>query len=76
MAKVLAITDLKGALLAVLRADPIEAAPGLTIQAVPTPMAEHHQRHHLIDVPDHLIGKRGTGVEELHHEVSRRLPRR
>jgi hypothetical protein len=76
MAKVLAITDLNGALLGVLRADPIEVRPGLTIQAAPTPMAEHHQRHHLIDVPDHLLGKRGKGVEELHREVSRRLPKR
>jgi hypothetical protein len=76
MAKVLAITDLNGALLGVVRADPIEVGTGLTIQAVPTPMAEHHQRHHIVHVPDHLLGKPGKGVEELHREVSRRLTRR
>ena len=72
MAKVIAITDLKGALLGVLRADPIDAGNGLTIQAVPSSTAS--QRHHFLEVPDNLLGKPGKGVEELHREVRSRLP--
>jgi hypothetical protein len=72
MAKVLAITDLKGALLGVLRADPIQVAHGVTIQAVPAPTPK--QRHHIIEVPDHLLGKPGKGVEILHREVRKLLP--
>jgi len=71
MAKILAITDHKGTLLAVLRADPIDAGKGVTVQAVPVPRPE--QLHYMLDVPQELLGKSGKGVEELHREVGRRL---
>lgn len=72
MARVIAITDSNGTLLGVLRADPVDAGNGITIQAVPSPRSPH--RHHILDVPDTFIGNRGKGVEELHREVRRRLP--
>lgn len=76
MAKVIAITDLKGELLGVVRAEPVNLGNGLTIQAVHTlPKHITQQRHHIIEVPDNLLGKRGSGVEELHREVRRRLPK-
>ena len=72
MAKMIAITDLKGTLLGVLRADPVDAGNGLTIQAVPGHTPE--QRHHIVEVPDNLVGGMGKRVEELHREVRRLLP--
>jgi hypothetical protein len=74
MAKVIAVTDLDGALLGVLRADPVDVGNGVTIQAVPAPTSK--QRHHIVEVPDHLLSKPGRGVEELHREVQKHLPRR
>jgi hypothetical protein len=59
MAKVITITDLDGALLGVVRADPIDAGYGITVQAVPRKTPE--QRHYIAEVPDGLIGKRGKG---------------
>lgn len=73
MARVIAFTDLKGALLGVVRADPFDAGNGVTIQAVPIQASQ--QRHHIVEVADHLLGKTGKGVKELHREVQRLLPK-
>jgi hypothetical protein len=72
MTKVIAITDLNGALLGVVRADPVDAGNGIIIQAVLRKTPE--QRHHIVEVPDGLIGKPGKGVEELHRKVLQLLP--
>jgi len=68
MAKVIAITDVAGALLGVLRADPIDIGNGMTIQTVPIRTSAH--RHHALEVPDDLLGKL---AQEVHREVRRRL---
>jgi hypothetical protein len=67
----MAITDSTGKLLGVQRADPVDIGGGRTIQAVPHPRSPHGYHH--LDVPDHMIGKPGRGVEELHKEVRRLL---
>lgn len=69
MAKVIAITNVGGELLGVLRADPIDIGDGLTIQSVPLRTPEH--RHHVLEVPDGLLGKQLA--LEVHGEVRRRL---
>jgi hypothetical protein len=68
MAKVIAITNTAGALLGVLRTDPVDIGNGLTIRPVPVEAAA--QRHQILDVPDGLLGK---PVHEVHAEVRRRL---
>jgi hypothetical protein len=72
MAKLLVFVDHSGTLVGTQRADPIDIGNGKTIHAVPSPMSRH--RHHIIEVPDHLVGRPGK-VEELHREVRRLLPR-
>jgi len=69
MAKVIAITNLHGELLGVLRADPVDIGHGQTIQAVPIRAPEH--RHHVLEIPDGLLGKRLAA--EVHREVRGRL---
>ena len=71
MAKLMVFVDHKGALVGTLRADPIDIGNGNTLRAVPSPMSKH--RYHLVDVPDHLVGK-PSKVNELHREVRRLLP--
>jgi hypothetical protein len=71
VARILAITDSHGKLLGVQRADPVDIGDGRTIQAVPHPHSP--DRYHRLDVPDHMMGKPGRGVEELHKEVRRLL---
>jgi hypothetical protein len=68
MAKVIAITDAGGALLGVLRADPIDAGNGVTIKSVPIRTSAH--RHQILEVPDDLPGK---PAHVVHREVRRRL---
>jgi hypothetical protein len=71
VARILAITDSHGKLLGVQGADPIDIGHGVSIQAVPHPHSPH--KYHHLGVPDHLTGKPGRGVEELHKEVRRLL---
>ena len=71
MAKLLVFVDNHGTLVGTQRADPIDIGNGQTLQAVPSPMSKH--RHHIIEVPDHLVG-RPNRVAELHREVRRLLP--
>lgn len=71
MAKLFVFVDNNGTLFGTLRADPIDIGSGNTIQAMPSPMSKH--RHHIVEVPDHLVGKPGK-VSELHREVRRLLP--
>ena len=68
MAKVIAITDVGGALLGVLRADPVDTGNGVIIQSVPIRTSAH--RHHILEVPDDLLAKL---ADEVHREVRRRL---
>jgi hypothetical protein len=68
MAKVIAITNTDGALLGVLRTEPVNIGKGVTIHPVPIESAA--QRHHILDVPDGLLGK---PAHEVHNEVRRRL---
>ena len=70
MAKLVVFVDNTGTLVGTLKADPIEIGNGKTIQATPSPMSKH--KHHIVEVPDHLIGKPGK-VKELHREVRRLL---
>jgi hypothetical protein len=67
MAKVIAITDVNGKLLGVLRADPVNIGNGKTLQAVPSKTSA--QRHHFLEVPHDLMGKRA----DLVHDHVRRL---
>ncbi len=73
MAKLIAITDAGGALLGVLRGDPIDIGSGMTIQAAPTPAPGSAHQHHILEVPNDLLGK---PTREIHDEVRRRLGRR
>jgi hypothetical protein len=73
MAKVIAITDLKGQLLGVVRADPVAGGHGVIAQAVP--MNHPEQRSHIIEVADNLLGKPSKGVERLNVEVASSCPR-
>jgi hypothetical protein len=68
MAKVIAITDLKGELLGVLRADPQDIGNGVTIQAVP--FASSSQLHHVLEVDDDLMGK---PAHEVHNKIRHHL---
>jgi hypothetical protein len=71
MAKLLVFVDHHGTLVGTQMADPISIGNGNTIQAMPSPMSKH--RHHIVEVPDHLVG-RPDKVTELHREVRRLLP--
>jgi len=68
MQKVMAITDLSGTLLGVVRADPVDIGHGKTIRSVP-PKAAHY-RHHILDVPDDFFRRQ---PHEVHREVRRRI---
>jgi hypothetical protein len=70
MAKVIAITNVTGELLGVLRADPVDIGNGKTIRSVPVRTTE--QRHHILEVADDLMGK---PAHEIHREVRRHLPK-
>jgi hypothetical protein len=71
MVKLLVFVDDNGVLVGTLRADPIDIGNGKTIQAIPSPMSKH--KHHVVELPDHLVGK-PSNVTELHREVRRLLP--
>jgi hypothetical protein len=67
MQKIMAVTDLKGTLLGVVRADPIDIGNGKTIRAVPPPPARY--RHHMLDVADDFLRRPASEV----HDKIRRL---
>jgi hypothetical protein len=66
MQKVMAVTDLKGTLLGVVRTDPVDIGYGKTIRAVPPP-AERY-RHHMLEVEDNFLRRPAT---DIHKDVRR-----
>ena len=66
MRKVMAVTDLAGTLLGVVRADPVDIGNGTTIRSVPPRTAQH--RHRILDVPDDFLSR---PAQEVHREVRR-----
>jgi hypothetical protein len=68
MARMLATTNSEGALFDVVRADPVDAGGGSTLQSVPA--NRPGVRHKILELPDDFIGNPG---EEVLREVRRRL---
>jgi hypothetical protein len=66
MQKIMAITDLEGTLLGVVRTDPVDIGNGKTIRSVPPPPARY--RHHMLDVADDFL-RRPAG--DIHNDVHR-----
>jgi hypothetical protein len=66
MQKIMAVTDLKGTLLGVVRTDPIDIGNGKTIRAVPPPATHYH--HHVLDVADDFMRRPATAI---HNDVRR-----
>jgi hypothetical protein len=66
MLKVMAVTDLNGNLLGVVRTDPVDIGNGRTIRAVPPPTTRH--RHHMLEVEDNFLHRPAT---EVHNDVRR-----
>ena len=67
MKKIMAVTDLKGTLLGVLRADPIDIGNGKTIRSAPPEAARY--RHHILDVADDFLRRPAAAI----HDDVRRL---
>jgi hypothetical protein len=68
MAKIFAVTNAEGTLLGTLRADPVDIGNGMTIH--PVPLRTSTQMHHLLEVPDDLVGK---PAHEIHRHVRHQL---
>jgi hypothetical protein len=66
MQKVMAITDLRGTLLGVVRTDPIDIGNGKTIRSTPPPAARY--RHHILNVADDFMRRPAANI---HDEVRR-----
>ena len=69
MQKVMAVTDLKGTLLGVVRADPVDIGNGKTIRSVPPSAAHYH--HHILEVADDFLRRPAT---DIHNHVRRLIP--
>jgi hypothetical protein len=67
MQKIMAVTDLEGTLVGVVRADPVDIGGGKTIQSVPPSPALY--QHHILDVADDFLRRPATAI----HEDVRRL---
>jgi hypothetical protein len=66
MQKIMAVTDMKGTLLGVVRADPVNIGNGKTIRSVP-PSALNY-RHHMLEVEDSFLRRPATTI---HNDVRR-----
>lgn len=66
MQKVMAVTDLRGTLLGVVRTDLVDIGNGNTIRSVPPPAARY--RHHILDVADDFMRRPAV---DIHDEVRR-----
>ena len=64
MQKVMAVMELDGTLLGVVRADPVDLGNGLIIQSVPPHVMQH--RHHILEVSDDFFDR---PAKEIHREV-------
>jgi hypothetical protein len=66
MQKVMAVTDLKGTLVGVVRTGPVDIGNGKTIRSVPPPAARY--RHHMLEVEDDFLRRPAV---EIHNDVRR-----
>ena len=66
MQKVMAVTDLKGPLLGVVRTDPVDIGNGKTLRAVPPPPARY--RHQVLEVADNFLRRPAS---DIHNDVRR-----
>jgi hypothetical protein len=66
MQKVMAVTDLKGTLLGVVRTDPVDIGNGNTIRSVPPPAARYG--HYMLNVADDFLRRPAA---DIHNDVRR-----